>query len=276
MIIISMPRSARFIVAILSWVVVDPCPLCFAQPEDTDSALLPLSSAFVEVPGAITINESYSTVEWEGKQHHAVEGTNLLMKVIKNPVTDGATRANALQHLGRLRNRGITTELISIYESLNARDEKLALIRSLIWSKDSRGFELYARVLEHEKDNLVRLTAATALAQWNVRLGVSEMVGFLEKCMSADSHDRVLCNEAAKEFLWCNAHKGWGFPEKETRKSITETSGLDDVERAALFVSEMKKWWAENEHRFPEWKPGDPLPEIEPLDKSEPPKSERE
>jgi hypothetical protein len=59
-----------------------------------------------------------------------------------------------------------------------------------------------------------------------------------------------------------NARKGWGFPEEEVRMALKDRTDLDDDQKAAAYIAEIKKWFAQNEHRFPDWKPGDPLPKI--------------
>ncbi len=59
-----------------------------------------------------------------------------------------------------------------------------------------------------------------------------------------------------------NRLKGWGFPDQEIRKAIEGRAGLDREAFVASYTAEIKKWFAENERRFPDWKPGDPLPEV--------------
>jgi len=237
--------------------------LCLAQPDKEEPNVLPLSTAHVAAQGETTGKTFYATVEWEGQEYHALEGTTVLMKVIADPVTDPTIRAKALQHLGRLHNRDTTVQLVGLYDSLTTREEKVGIMSCLIWSEDPRGFPLFARVLEHEKDNMVRLYAAVALAQWNVRRGVAELIRVMEECKDDASSDRTVCNEAAKAIASFNAHKGWGFPEDRIRQKIASRADLSNEDMSALFVTEVKKWFAENDHRFPDWNPGNPLPTAE-------------
>ena len=58
-----------------------------------------------------------------------------------------------------------------------------------------------------------------------------------------------------------NHQKGWGFPTKDIQKAIEARGDLSLDEMQVLYIAEIRKWFAENEHRFPEWKPGDPRPE---------------
>lgn len=243
--------------------------VCLAQREGEQSAMLRLSPAYVPVPGVTTAQMHYDTVEWEGIQYDASEGTKVLMKVATDSDTDATQRTKALQQLKRLRNRDITPHLVGLYDTVSERSDKLGIMSCLISSQDAHGFPLFARVLEHENDDMVKLFAAVALAQWNVRRGVAELIDVLAECKDGTLGDRTVCNEAAKEFLWFNARKGWGFPEANIRTSIQERTDLQDEEKSALFVSEIKKWWTKNRERFPDWKPGDPLPETEP---TQPPK----
>lgn len=254
------PRVGRIAVWAFICSVTLSFDLCLAQGDNEEAGILPLSTAQVAVPGKSTGKMFYATVEWEGQEYHAIEGTSVLMKVITDPATDSILRAKALQRLGRLRNTDTTVRLVALYDSLAEREEKLGVMSCLIWSEDPRGFSLFTRVLEHEQDNMVRLFAGVALAQWNVRRGVAELVRVLEECKDGARADRTFCNEAAKEFAGLNARKIWGFPEKEIRESIASKTALSDEEMSALFVAAIKKWFSENEHRFPDWKPGDPLP----------------
>ncbi|MGB2986628.1 MAG: HEAT repeat domain-containing protein [Phycisphaerae bacterium] len=221
-----------------------------------------MSTAHVAVPGATTIKPFYSTVEWEGKEYDAHKGTTVLMQVIADAGTDASRRTKALERLGRLRNRDMTPQLVALYERFTEREERLETIRCLISSEDPRGLPLFARILEHEKDEMVRLYAAVALAQWNVRRGVAELIRAHEKCKDATSSDSYVCKEAANEFAWFNTHKGWGFPQERVREALLGRSDLDDHQRRELYLNEIKNWWRQNEHRFPDWKLGDPLPEV--------------
>ncbi len=231
---------------------------CLAQRDNEEPKVLPMSTAHVAVPGESTGKTFYAIVEWEGQEYHAVEGTTVLMKVIADPETDASIRAKALERLSRLRNRDTTAQLVSLYDDLREREEKLGVMHCLIWSEDPRGFPLFARVLEHEKDNVVRLFAAVALAQWNVRPGVAEIIRFLE--CKEPLGPRTVSDEAANSLRRFNRVKSWGCPEEEIRRSIESRLDVDQNEKIALYVENIRRWFAENRDRFPDWKPGDPLP----------------
>lgn len=250
------------LVCVFSCTVLHSFDLCLAQRDNKEANILPLSTAYVPVPGATTIKPFYRTVKWEGKGYDAHEGAAVLMQVIADAGTDASRRAKALERLGRLRHRDATPQLVALYERFTEREERLETIRCLISSEDPRSLPLFARILEHEEDEMVRLYAAVAMAQWNVRRGVAELIRIHDKCKDAASSDSNICNEAANEFAWFNIHKGWGFPQERIRTALLGRSDLDDDQRRELYLSEIKNWWGQIEHRFPEWKPGDPLPEA--------------
>jgi len=235
---------------------------CIAEGEKGGKRVLPLSTAYVPVPGEATGKMLYTTVEWEEHEYQAQEGTTVLMKVIVDAVTDSSVRAKALERLSRLRNRDATPQLLSLYDDLREAEEKAWLLRCLTSAEDPRGLPLFARVLEQEADDTVRMVAAFSLAQWNVRRGVEEFVGLLDSGVPAGQTDRMkydlhtLINVFATE----NRRKSWGFPFEEVAKSIGQRTDLADEQKASLLASEIKKWFSENKDRFPDWKPGDPLP----------------
>lgn len=226
--------------------------------------MLPLTSALTRVPGEMSDMDRRTTVSWKGQDYSCDTGAHMLMELVVKPDTDRAIRAEALTALRRvprpyLRDNDKIEQLMSVYENLQTAQEKVDLIIVVAaWSP--RTLPFLVKILDRENDMGVRQQAAAGLAAWNVRRGVAELLHLLEECTDVGSADRIVCNEGAKTFLWLNARKGWGFPEKETRESIMEKADLDDNAKSALFVTEIKKWWAENEQRFPDWKPGDPLP----------------
>lgn len=227
-----------------------------------------LSSVCVEVQGAQTGKSFHNTVEWEGQRYGAVDGTAILMQTIVDPNVHATLRTLALQQLARLRNRNATERLLAIYDGLREREERLGVIRCLISSEDPRGFPLFMRVLEHEQDKLVRLFAAVALAKWNVRRGVTELIDVLERCKDYEQTERSLCDEAANEFRWLNTHKGWGFPMEPLERDISSRTDVDLARQRSLLISAISSWYLENKSRFPDWASGNPLPaapELRPL-----------
>lgn len=268
MVLLSTLWKARLALCVVILIVFESSDSGGAQRDGEEPPVLPLSTADVAVPGATTIKPSYSTVEWEGKEYDEHEGAAVLMQVIADSGTDASRRAKALERLGRLRNRDATPQLVALYERFTGREERLKTIRCLISSEDPRGLPLFARILQHEQDEMVRLSAAVAMAQWNVRSGVAELIRIHDKCKDAASAHSYVCTGAANSLARLNTHKGWGFPDERIREGLLDKSDLDDHQRRELYRNEIKAWWAENEHRFPDWKPGDPLPEVPAADRN--------
>ena len=69
-------------------------------------------------------------------------------------------------------------------------------------------------------------------------------------------------HNASESFRNANARKGWGFRYEETAQSIARRTDLTADQEAVLYIAQIKKWFRESGHRFPDWKPGDPLPEA--------------
>ncbi len=100
------------------------------------------------------------------------------------------------------------------------------------------------------------------MARWNIRSGVSKLINLLESRHVGPQGQRF-GNEVMKVVQGLSEHNGWGLPEGEILRRIMESrSDLNQDQKIGLHVVEIKKWFAENEERFPDWKPGDPLPEI--------------
>jgi len=194
----------------------------------------------------------------------------MLTEIIVNHATEPDVRAEALRTLRRvpsnlLQNDDTVRRLMAAYGDLRGPEEKRDLL-VIVHAWSPRSLPFHARILGTETDENVRQLAASSLASWNVRRGVAGLVGILEDCNEDASIDRAACNEAAKSFSWLNRHKGWGFAEAQVRDEILSRRDISNEEMSAAFVLEIKKWFAENEHRFPDWKPGDPLPEAVPSD----------
>ena len=246
-----------------------PVGLSFGQHDKEEADVLPLSTAYVPVPGQATGKTFYARVQWEGQEYSAEKGTRVLMRVVTNRATEVSLRAKALHVLGRLRNRDITPQLISLYQELNDRKVKVGVIRCLAWSEDPRGFPFFIRILEHEQDSVLRLSAAAALARWNVRRGVEVLMSLLGSKDRLNS-DRTIGYAVANSFRHLNRSKGWGCPEDRIQQEIAARANLSDDDMSALFILEIKKWFTANKHRFPDWKLGDPLPEAPKLPPSPP------
>ncbi|MGB2984910.1 MAG: HEAT repeat domain-containing protein [Phycisphaerae bacterium] len=210
------------------------------------------------------LKEVHATVPWQGRDYPAADGINVLMEVIANPATDPLVRANALGKLGRLAswlpNTNRIPELIALYDTLRERGEKGELLLTLMYSDDPRTLPLFVKVLDKEQDNTLRLLAAHGLAKWNVRRGVVELLPLFE--CTEPLGLRTVRDGVAGTFRGLNRRKGWGCPEEEIGKSMESRPDLDEDQRRGLYIAEVKKWFEENKHRFPDWKPGDPLPKV--------------
>jgi hypothetical protein len=238
---------------VFSCAALQPFALSIAQPKTEDSGVLPLTLADPRVPGL-------TTVQWKGQDYTTAEGTRVLMQVITDPTSDADLRASALEALGKLPNTDTTAQLVSLYPDLRERGEKAGVILCLTWSKGARGLPLLVHVLDNEQDVVIRLFAAGGLASWNVRRGVRELISLLES-RELLTGARPIAKEALKIFQY---HMNrWNYSQEEMRKLLNGKPDIDEGQKHQLLVEQIKKWWAENQHRFPNWKVGDPLPEVD-------------
>ena len=109
----------------------------------------------------------------------------------------------------------------------------------------------------------MRLPAAYGLAMWNARSGVRELIDLLlvKQTDIPVQYPGLIGVKAARFLYRLNAWKSWWAPEAP----LLAVSGARAEARREVLDSchvELKKWLAENEHRFPDWKLGDPLPEA--------------
>jgi hypothetical protein len=191
------------------------------------------------------------------------------MAVVRDSERSPNERQRALNELSslsrNLNGHPCIDELASLYNVASVL-EKQAMLNLFMGSDDPKGIPVFLRTVEHEENMKLRLAAAAALAQWNVRRGVAELVKLMDSKDSVPQPSRMffVYDNAIDLFEIKNRLKGWGFPAEDVRKSIEARPGLDREQFVALYSAEVKKWFAENEHRFPDWKLGDPLPAIEP------------
>jgi len=148
--------------------------------------------------------------------------------------------------------------------------EKKIILTCFKGSRDARAIPLFVRVLDNEKSMRLRLSAASGLAGWNIHRGVAELVNLLDSKEILPQPARMshVRDNALESFRNANARKGWGFPENKWWRAIDGRPDLDEDQKRALYIAEIekeikaiKKWFAENEQRFPDWKPSEPLPE---------------
>jgi hypothetical protein len=155
-------------------------------------------------------------------------------------------------------------ELARLYDN-PSEPHKEAILICFVGSDDARGLPLFNRTLDKEENMMLRLSAAGGLAHWNIRRGVAELIRLFESTeLPSGRFYPVIGDRARDSFQKLNQRKGWAFPDEEIRKSIESRPGIDREQAGALYNAEMKKWFTENQDRFPDWKPGDPLPKTEP------------
>jgi hypothetical protein len=208
-------------------------------------------------------------VQWEQREYPPSEGIEVLMGIIMDPRRETQKRAQALQALSpfghKLRNTDHIPELIALYDTCTDKDDNRRLVGTLAWSEDPRALPLFARCLKEATDDLSRWACADALAQWNIREGVAALIDLSESAkLGPERGGESFANEVLKNVTGLNTEKGWGLPGLEIAERIDDIEPkVTDEERRVLFRAEIKKWFEANKDRFPDWKPGDPLPVVE-------------
>jgi hypothetical protein len=242
------------------------------QTANTKTDVLPISSAFTPDSAARKILR-VSPVNWNGRDYAPEEAVPILMSVIVDKGSEARVRLDALGKMKLVSNQISGTAwvdgLVSHYDRALPLDEKSQLLKCLVHTADPRAFAVFTKVLDEEKDRTIRLVAAAGLAQWNVRRGVAELLAQLNP-QEAVTGEPSPTNEAMKALAQFSRYKGWELWNEVTWERIEARADLDRNQKVATFVAEMRRWFEQNEHRFPEWKPGDRLPEIPPLHEARP------
>ncbi|MBU0719355.1 MAG: hypothetical protein KJ749_14000 [Planctomycetes bacterium] len=181
-------------------------------------------------------------------------------------------RESALLQLGMLRThlngRPCLDELRRRFDDAGKLEKKI-ILTCFTGSHDARAIPLFVHVLDKEKDMKLRFSAAGGLAQWNVRRGVAELVNLLDsnEVLAQPAPMPYVRDNAMRTFRLTNMRKGWGFPDdKESAEGPPDVVPPPDVAarlKPPPTVEDIKKWFAANEERFPDWKLGDPLPEVD-------------
>lgn len=234
------------------------------QPKGKAPDQLPISRESVTGPTARQLGKP---IRWQDREYDVATGIDVLMRVIREPENDKERELGlvTLAMASRdLEGHPCLDELGKLYAAANDLDKGSILI-CFQGSGDPRGIPVYDRTLENSQNLKLRLWAAGALAHWNIRRGVAELVKMLGSTEMLPPPAGMLPyvrDSALNLFRVKNIHKGWGFPDDEA--SALAPRDVDAGQKPPPSVAEIKKWFAENEHRFPDWKPGDPLPENEP------------
>jgi len=213
---------------------------------------------------------AYNVVRWNGREYGAQEGARVLIRIIMAQDTDPAVRVKALSAVRVIRDLQITEQLVSLYPNLREADEKAGVVECLLWSGDPRALPMFAKILDKEQNRRLRLGAAHGLAEWNIRRGVQELIALIQ-CKPSAPECASIRDQAANSFRMLNQRKSWGFPESDIIAAIAQANpNATPEESLVLFTDALQKWFDLNEHRFPDWKPGDPLPEAETTDRPQP------
>ena len=240
------------------WKLGDPLPAAPELPPipPGPESTLPLSADFTPRPTVWTVGETgEEELLWKGERYRAAEGVDLLMNVALEPgsVKDRAVALRRLERFaGRLRNTERIAQLLELYERLSERSERVAALFCLAYSADPRALPLFAETLAKDDGEDLRLPAAYGLAVWNVRYGVGELIELLSVAKT---------RETAILLRQLNQGKSWWMPESDLF-AIARVPNRAENDAFDASYAELKKWFAENEHRFPEWKLGDPLPKV--------------
>jgi hypothetical protein len=236
-------------------------------PED----VLSLSAAVTQRRTSWTgAQEKEEEVSWEGQRFAAREGVDLLMKVALGPGSVG-DHVRALERLGtlgtQLRNTERVPQLIELYGRLTDRSEKVAVLFCLAEAKDPRALPFFAEILNTREEEYLRLPAAYGLALWNARRGVRELIELLaiKQTETPIRYPGIIGDEAARLLSRLNYWKSWWGPEAALQAVPEAPTEVHDQALDSCHA-QLKKWFAENEHRFPDWKLGDPLPGPTPSD----------
>lgn len=254
----------------LSWLLAVSFQLLGGRATAQDDILqvkdqLPLSNAFV--PNSGSWKEYRDTpIHWNGMDYAPKDAAAPLAQVIASKSTKAPERMTAIGLLSTVANQLAGSEsilsILKVYETVDNVDEQTELLLVLAKAEDPRAFSLFARILESEPGTSLRFAGAIGLAKWNIRTGVRELIG-LTGSKAQLKKVRAISDESLKTIFSLNEQKGWGIPEKKIETMINSKVGISQEEKRMLVIDELHKWFSENEHRFPDWKPGDPLPSVE-------------
>lgn len=236
-----------------------------ARPRSEQESTLPISTTFV---GTYSRNDPPTSVQrsfqWEGQAYDDDAIVDVLMKVILNRQTGASHRRRALSLLEvlehELQGRDCIDQLLTLYSEFTDHSEKAAILACLSASEDPRALPTFSKVLEKEEDKVMRLFAASGLARWNIRAGVEELLALLQCHVHLPGRrNRTVKAEASFMLMGLNGPKGWGFP----RREVAKPAGVGGKAKWFTMVpKDCNDWFKANKDRFPDWKPGDPLPAV--------------
>lgn len=253
---------------LVAFVAIGSVWLFAAQPDNTRCAPLPMSTESVSGPKDRRLP---TYLRWKGREYDIEAGIGLLMGVVRgseeshHPWNADTALVELASLETQLRGRPCLGELLKLYDTAGELKKRM-ILTCFRTSLDPRGLPLFSRTLDTQENMRLRLSAAAGLAKWNIRRGVAELVNLIDSkdVLRPPPPPRMpyARDYALQLFRTNSAFKGWGFPDEEIRKSIEARPGLDREQFVALYRAEIKKWFAANEHRFPQWRSGDPLPKV--------------
>ena len=205
------------------------------------------------------------TTQWKEREYDVDAAIPILMGVIQDSTMVPAERAAALDRLGvlstHLRGRRCIDKLVELYPTLETSEERFGLLQCLVKSQDSRALALLFAAASGDKDPLVRLIGAAGLSTWNVRAGARELIDLF--ALDAPGPRGALGWEAVVAFDSENSRRGWGLPMKVADRADASLRGLSDAALRRELQRRYHEWFEQNKTRFPDWKPGDPLPVVQ-------------
>ena len=201
------------------------------------------------------------TITFEGRDYSPEEAIPVLVAVVTDRQSDVERRRLAWRSLSRLSSRLPTSGYMPVLlrACLEERDGLLKAggLGCLIGTGDRALLGLAEHVLNTESDEVLRFVGAGALAEWNVRRGVEELVALLgSKTMLGKK--RPFAGMVLSTLDQLNDRQGWGMPLKAMMEEVQRTHdiGTDcslEQGMAALGAlgQRIQDWFAANRERFP-------------------------
>jgi len=235
------------------------CPPIWPEKRVVDTVLTQGVTFRQSAPRTLTV---------DGREYVADAAIPVLMSVFfdeEKPIED---RARSLRTLGPIASRLVRSQwvpkLVDYAGHCENRQLKLLAVQILAGSCDRRALPLLSKLLSGEQDAIVRFSLAGPLAAWSIRDGVRGLVELLDSKVRLSEH-RPLWSSVLQGLEELNDIKAWGFPMAQVKEAMDQIG--DGQVRLAAYRQRWKEWFAENEDRFPDWKPSDPLPEVAPPEK---------
>lgn len=219
------------------------CPRA-ALADGDPPGVLPLAP-IVRPPAASAA--ASKTVTFEGRDYSYGDAIPLLVGIATDRRADAARRAQAGDRLKVAAEDPLMAKYIPtlmracLDESTGTVRFELLMCLAAVGDGTTLGF--FEHLLDSERDELVRLAAAYALAQWNEQRGVEELVALLHSNTRL-AGEKTVRGEAMMALYRLNEAQGWGMPLKSLLKQQTKDDGSDTLQA-------VEGWLAANRDRFP-------------------------